>query len=73
MTKQIKIHATKNIRYNEQCRIVDEYINQYNEKGIPLITEENTNHQIYLATHRYHVSCHETKTMFVFNIWRLND
>ena len=66
---KIKIDAVDGINLNTQCQIVSDYINQTSVNGEPKQTKKGTGTKIESCGRRYHVSCHKTRTMWVFQIW----
>jgi len=69
MSKTIKINSVDGISYPRQCLIISEYISQNHMGGEPTQTKPKTGVKIEYLERRYHVSCHSTKTMVVFDIW----
>src|SRR5690606_29035554 len=64
-----KIESVDGIDLTKQYKIVSDYIEAFGIDGIPKITKKNTGIKIESCGRRYHVSCHKTKTMWIFKIW----
>jgi len=65
----IKIESLDGISLPNQMQIIKDYINQERKFNEPIQTKKGTGTKIESCGSRYHVSCHKTKTMWVFSIW----
>jgi hypothetical protein len=63
---KIKINAVEGISLKDQCQIIKDYIG---DNLTPKQTPKRTGTKIESCGRRYHVSCHKTTTMWVFEIW----
>jgi len=66
---QIKINSVFK-SYQNNLNVVSEYIEKYkiNNKDLK-VTKKGIGVKIFSNNRNYHISCHKTKTMYVFNIW----
>ena len=68
--KTIKISTWLDLDYKKQLEIINNYFQKSDEYSDQLITtKKGTGTPIWVNHKKYHVSCHETKTQLVFNIW----
>lgn len=65
----IKINSIQQIPYRKRLLIVADYIEKYNNGREPMQTKKGVGRKLYSRGGSYHVSCHKTKTLWVFKIW----
>jgi hypothetical protein len=66
---KIIIEAVDGINFENQLRIVSDYLNKCSSTGISIITGKDSGLKIESGSRRFHVNCRQTKTTLKFKIW----